>query len=135
MIKIAHLETNDDNSAAERTTGKLSKVAGETVDRAADATRATIDVARTKAEGAAEEQQEIMRRSVGESADVGRMFMDLLAEQTRHNMEAALAIGRAVNWTGVAEAQRDFVTGSLARMSQINQRYREIIQNGFTAKR
>ena len=66
--------------------------------------------------------------------------MDLLAEQTRHNMEAALAIGRAVSWTGVAEAQRDFVTGSLARISQINQRYREIIENGlksptFTAKR
>ena len=74
---------------------------------------------------AAEERHDTARQAAEDSAELGRTFVDLIGEQTRHNMVAATAFGRAVDWADLAQAQREFISGSFERWSQLNDRYRE----------
>jgi competence ComEA-like helix-hairpin-helix protein len=62
------------------------------------------------------------------TAELGRLFMDLLGEQFQHNFRTALALGQAVHWDEVAQAQSDFVRVSFERMNRLNSRYLEIVQ-------
>jgi hypothetical protein len=49
-------------------------------------------------------------------------------------------MGRAVDWAELAQAQRDFFTGSFDRMREFNERYREAMLSslksmGLSARR
>src|SRR5690348_10526408 len=125
--------------AAERATGAASPAArgGAEADRRAaeGGARAASTVAREgteiirKAFGAAAEtgREEAGRVAEG-AAELGRLWVDLLGEQTRHNLEVATALGRAVRWAEVIEAQAEFVRVSLERFGELNRRYLEIIR-------
>ena len=54
--------------------------------------------------------------------------MELLNEQTRHNLQVAAMFGRAVSWDEVIQVQGEFVRASFERMNQLNARYLEIFQ-------
>ena len=71
--------------------------------------------------GAVAERNEAM-------AEVGRLFMDLLGEQIQHNFRTALALGQAVHWEEVAQAQSDFVRASFERTNRLSSCCLEIVQ-------
>src|SRR3954462_7154629 len=73
------------------------------------------------------------RRSAEGAAELGRLWVDLLGEQTRHNLEVATALGRAVRWDEVVQAQGEFVRVSLERLHELNRRYLEIVQDMMEA--
>ncbi|HYO60983.1 MAG TPA: hypothetical protein VEU29_03695 [Actinomycetota bacterium] len=131
MPKIAQIEPRD--AAAEDRTEKFTKVARRTIDNGLDAARESVERARKTAEDATADQREIALRTTEDLTEANRMVVELLAEQTRHNLEAATAITRAVGWSQILEAQRDYVTASFERMRQLNDRYREMVQAGFKA--
>jgi hypothetical protein len=72
--------------------------------------------------------EEAVGRSAEGVAELGRLWMDLLGEQTRHNLEVATALGRAVRWDEVLQAQGEFARASLERLNELNRRYLEIVQ-------
>ena len=95
--------------------------------------REGLDVVRGAAGAAAETGREAVGRSAEGAADLGRLWVDLLGEQTRHNLEVATALGRAVRWGEVVQAQGEFVRVSLERLHEMNRRYLEIVQDMMEA--
>ncbi len=131
MPKIAQIELRD--AATEDRTEKFTEVARQTIDAGADATRETMERARTTAAAAFADRSERALRSSEGLTETNRVVVELLAEQTRHGVETATALTRAVGWSQILEAQRDYVTASFERMRQLNERYREMVQAGFKA--
>ena len=95
--------------------------------------REGLDVVRGAAGAAAETGREAAGRSAEGAAELGRLWVDLLGEQTRHNLEVATALGRAVRWDEVVQAQGEFVRVSLERLHELNRRYLEIVQGMMEA--
>ena len=95
--------------------------------------REGLDVVRGAAGAAAETGREAVGRSAEGAAELGRLWVDLLGEQTRHNLEVATALGRAVRWDEVVQAQGEFVRVSLERLHELNRRYLEIVQDMMEA--
>ena len=134
MPKIAQAEAGREASASGRNLANLAEVTRETREKAADAAHEGERLVRATADAAAE-QRETARHSAETTAEAGRMFMDMLTEQAQHNMQAAAALSRAVDWSQVAEIQRDFFSGSFARASQLAHFYRQIFQVGTSPTR
>jgi hypothetical protein len=129
----------DAGRTAERTAEAVSSAArggAETVRQASETgVRTASTVAREGTEivrkvfgSAAESEREVVGRSAEGAAELGRLWVDLLGEQTRHNLEVATALGRAVRWDEVVEAQGEFVRASLERVGELNRRYLEIVR-------
>jgi hypothetical protein len=105
-------------------------------ERAAEASARTAAVAAGEGVGAArrvftaaaETEREVVGRSAEGAAELGRLWVDLLGEQTRHNLEVVTALGRAVRWDEVVQAQSEFVRVSLERLHELNRRYLEIVR-------
>ena len=129
MPKTARIEDHD--GAAQSGADKLTKISRSATEQGADAARESIERVRASATDAAENQQQILQQTAGESAELGRAIVDLLGQQTRHNMQVAAAYSRALNWAEVAEIQRDFLAGSFDRMNQLGERYRAMMQAGM----
>jgi hypothetical protein len=142
MPKIAHLSRGheQDRASAERTDEKLTRVARATAEAGADAARGSVQLAQ-RATGAvtrsatdvAEELYGTTRKLAEASPEFGRGFAELLAEQTRQNVDTLSAFARAVNWTDVAQAQSKLIAGSFLRFSQFSARYGEFLLRGMTA--
>jgi competence ComEA-like helix-hairpin-helix protein len=108
--------------------------AAETGVRVASTTaREGLGVVRRTVGAAAETEREVVGRSAEGAAELGRLWVDLLGEQTRHNLEVATALGRAVRWDEVVQAQGEFVRVSLERLHELNRRYLEIVQGMMEA--
>ena len=80
-----------------------------------------------------EVQRETAQRSAEATAELGRLFVELLSEQTRHNMEVATAFGRVADWGEIARLQGEFVRESFERLNRLNGRYLEIVQDVMRA--
>jgi hypothetical protein len=122
--------------AGERDVGRSAERAAEATRHAAEsgarvastAAREGLGVVRRAVGTAAETEREVVGRSAEGAAELGRLWVDLLGEQTRHNLEVATALGRAVRWDEVVQAQGEFVRVSLERFSELNRRYFEIVR-------
>jgi hypothetical protein len=129
MPKIARIEDHD--RAAQSGADKLTKISRSATEQGADAARESIERVRASATDAVQNQQQILQQTAGESAELGRAIVDLLGQQTRHNMQVATAFGRVMNLAEVAEIQRDFLAGSFNRMNQLGERYCAMMQAGM----
>ncbi len=82
------------------------------------------------------------RRSAEGTAELGRAVLDLVEQQTRHNLETLDALTGAVDWDRVAKAvdwdhvfhiQGEYLRVSLERAAQLTRRYLEVSQAVVTA--
>ncbi len=124
----------------------------QTTERTAEAVRGSVRVAREATEAGTqtaarsglqlvertagtfgEVQRETAQRSAEATAELGRLFVELLSEQTRHNMEVATAFGRVADWGEIARLQGEFVRASFERMNRMNGRYLEVVQDVMRA--
>ena len=89
-----------------------------------------------------EVQREVAQRSAEHTAELGRVFVDLLQEQTQHNLRTFAALTGAVDWDQVAKAidweqvtriQSEYLRVSLERGTQLVRRYLEVTQAVVTA--
>ena len=64
------------------------------------------------------------------AADAGRELLKTLVEQGRHNVQAGAALAGAVSWNDAFEVQREFVAGSVARMSRAGECYLRMLRVG-----
>jgi hypothetical protein len=131
MPKVSPVDHDRDASAAERQ-ADLPEIARATEERSTDAAREGARPGRGAASAAADTLA-TARRSGEATADAGRMLVETLGEQARHNMQAAAALARAVKWTDVVDLQRDFIGGSVERMHRFGECYRQLLWAGTTA--
>src|SRR5689334_11020456 len=100
--------------AAAQGEAKVAREATETGARPASAAaRGGLQLVERTTGAFAEVQRETAHRSAEATAELGRLFVELLGEQTRHNMEVATAFGRVANWGEIARLQGEFVRDSL----------------------
>jgi hypothetical protein len=148
MAQIARTGAEQAADIAKNTTDHLAEVgqrsAGRTVEVTREAAERTASVAwrgvqavRQTVEAAAEVEGAVARRSAGATSALGQAFLDLMNQQTQHNLETLIALAQAVDWERVAKAvdwdrvveiQSAFVRASLERATQLTQRYFEIVQ-------
>jgi hypothetical protein len=103
--------------------------------------RGTAEAARGAAEVSSEMQREAMHRSAEGAAELGRALVDLVQEQTRHNLEIWTALAGAVDWERVTTAvdwerfyriQHEHLRASLERSAELARRYLEVGQAVLT---
>jgi hypothetical protein len=96
-----------------------------------------LRIAQRAAQQTAEVEREVAHRSAEGTAELGRALLDLVEQQTRHNLETWAALTEVVDWNQVAEAvnwdrafqvQGEFLRASLERAAQLTQRYLEVSQ-------
>jgi hypothetical protein len=75
-----------------------------------------------------EVQREVAQRSAEHTAELGRVFVNLLQEQTQHNLKTFAALTSAVDWDQVTRIQSEYLRVSLERTAQLAQRYFEVTQ-------
>jgi hypothetical protein len=138
--KAADTAKNATDRAAEqgkRTADRAGEVAREATGRAGDAARHGLHVVQRTTDAFGEVQREVAQRSAEHTAELGRVFVDLLQEQTQHNLKtfAALTgavdwdqVARAVDWERVAKIQSEYLRVSLERGAQLARRYLEASQ-------
>jgi hypothetical protein len=80
--------------------------------------------ARSRTDGA----NGLRREPADGAAELGRLFLDLLDEQARHNLEVAAALGRTVAWAEIVRVQGELVRGSLERWTRLSSAYVEIVR-------
>src|SRR5687768_12683966 len=99
MTKIAHLDRKrEQDSAADRSAEKLTRVERATAKAGADVARESVQLAQEATEVLAESATDVAEdvsgttRQLAEgSPEVGRAFADLLGDQTRQGMDTLSA--------------------------------------------
>jgi len=81
----------------------------------------------------AEVEREVTHRSAEATVELGRALVDLLSEQTRHNLETWRALGEAVDWERVLRLQGEYLRVSLERAAQLTRRSLELGQTVMNA--
>ena len=134
MAQIAKTTTVRTAVTRNDTTDNVAELRKRTVDQAADRTE---DMARTvqRAAGAvAEVERAVAHRSAEGTTQLGRAFLELADEQTRHNLETLKALSGTVDWTRFAKAvdwdqvfqiQRAYLRASLERTARLTRSYLE----------
>jgi hypothetical protein len=124
----AEKATDNVTGLGKRTADKSANVAREAVEGTEDTARRGFDAARRTAGAALEVERAVARRSAEGATEIGQAFAELVKEQARHNIAVLQALSRAVDWTGVAQVQGDFVRSSVERAAQFTRRYLEVLQ-------
>ena len=99
----------------------------------ATAARSGLRLVERTAGAFGEVQRETVQRSAEATAELGRLFVELVSEQTRHNVEVASAFGRVADWQEIARLQSEFVRESFERFNRLNGRYLEIVRDVMRA--
>lgn len=118
---------SNNTETQERASATSTKIACVS-EQGQDAARIGMERAHDMASAVAEDSRQTLQRSADETAELGRTALDLLGEQTRHNLNTAAAIRQAVDWVEVARAQREFFSGSFVRLNQFAEHYRAMMQ-------
>ena len=138
--KAAATARNATDRAAEqgrRAAEQAAEVAREAAERTEDVARHGLHVVQRTTDVFGEVQREVAQRSAEHTAELGRVFVDLLQEQTQHNLKtfAALTsavdwdqVARAVDWDQVTKIQGEYLRVSLERTAQLVRRYLEVTQ-------
>jgi len=100
---------------------------------ASSATRTGLQLIQRTAGSTAQVQRETMRQSAEGTAELGKLYSDLLKEQAQHSMQVVQAFRQVFNWNEAVQAQSDFMRASFERMNQLNSRYIEIVQAVMTS--
>jgi hypothetical protein len=105
------------------------RAAQEMAERAEGNAREGAQLVRRTTEAAGEVQRQVAHRSAEGTAELGQVLLDLLNEQTRHNVETFKALTGAVDWDRVVKVQGEFLRVTLERVVQLNQRYLDVFQS------
>ena len=120
-----------------RTADQTAEVTRETADRAENVARRGVQVVRRTVEAAAEVESAVAQRSAEGASELGQVLVDLVHQQTRHNLETLSALGNAVDWDRAAKAvdwdrvvqiQSEYLRLSFERAAQLTRRYFEVVQ-------
>lgn len=126
--------------AADATTS-VAQASTEGARRATDATAEIVNVfthngpaaaASRVAEGLKDAHGAAVERSSEATTELGRLMVELMNDQLRHNMATFQALSRARSWQEAASVQGEFVRGSFERMTRGTGHYLETMTRLLT---
>jgi hypothetical protein len=137
MAQTARTEAEKAANTAKDTTDNIAELGKRTTDRAEDVAHRSLQVVQRTAGAALEVERAVAHSSAEGTAALGQALIDLMNEQTRHNLETWTALAHAVDWNRVARAvdwdqvfqlQGELLRASMERAAQLTQRYFEVAQ-------
>jgi len=142
--KAAQETERSARETAERTADAAASTLRSTVETGREAAKAGAEAASSTAQGGlqlvqrtvgamSEVQREAARQSTEGTAELGKLWIELLNEQTRHNLAVATALSKAVDWEEVVRVQSEYMRGAIERANELNRRYLEIVQTVMKA--
>lgn len=112
---------------------RASRSAQEASREASDAARGGLRLPQQTVSSAGEVQRDITQRSAEGTIQLEQALLDLMHQQTRHNMEVWTALAGTIDWDQVVQIQSEYLRLSLERMAGLTQRYLEVTQKVVTA--
>ena len=98
----------------------------EIAGRAQEAIRDGAQLVHRTSEATGEIQRQMAHRSADGTAQLGQVAIELLQQQTRHNVETLNALSGAVDWDRVVELQGELLRASFERLTRFGERYLEV---------
>ena len=139
MAQIARTEADKATNTAKNATDNVAELSKRTTVKTAEVTRETAGQAENVAQGslqslrqavdaAAEVERKTVRRAGEGMAEVSQVLVDLVNEQTRHNIQLFHALTQTVDWGQATQLQSEVLRTSLKRTAQFTRRYFEVSQ-------
>ena len=133
MAQIARTEadkaTNPAKNASDnvaelgkRTTDKAAEVTRELTGQAENVARSGFQSVRQAADAAAEAERKTAHRAGDGVAEINQSLVDLLTEQTKHNVQLFQALAQPANWGKgkAAQLQSEFLRTSFQRAGSVH---------------
>lgn len=105
------------------------------------ATRATAETARRGAEitatvvaDAGRAQRAVAQQAGEGAAEISRALIDLVTEQSQHNLQVLGAFGRVMHWEDFLRLQGEYLQASLDRLARFNHSYLELARRVMAAQ-
>ncbi len=131
--KLGKQATDDAAKLGKQAPYKAAEVTREAAGQTENVARSGLQVVRRTVDTAVEVEQQTARRAAEGTAEISQVLVDLINEQTRHNVEVFRNLTQAVDWRQVAELQSEFLRVSLERTAQFTRRYFEVSQAVLTS--
>lgn len=112
---------------------RASRGAQEAAREAGEAARGGLRLAQQVVGSAGDVQRDLTQRSAEGTIQLEQALLDLMHQQTRHNMEVWTALAGTIDWDQVLRIQNEYLRLSLERMAELTQRYIEVTQKVVTA--
>jgi hypothetical protein len=144
MAQIARTETDKATNPAKNASDNVAELVKRATDKAAEVTRELTgqveNVARSgfqsvrqAVDAAAEAEQKTARHAVTGAAEINQSLVELLTEQTKHNVQLFQALAQPTNWGKGPQLQSEFLRASFQRAAQFTRRYVEVSQAVLTS--
>jgi hypothetical protein len=136
-VDTAKNATDKVTELGKRTVGQTVDATREAAGKAEDLTRRGVQIAQRTTGAVGEVERAVAHRSAEGATELGQALVDLVNQQTRHNLETLTALSHAVDWDRVAKAvdwdrvfqiQSEYLRVSLERATQLTQRYLAVVQ-------
>jgi hypothetical protein len=136
-IDTANNTTDRMAEQGKRAAEQAAEATREATERAGDVARNGLHVVQRTTDALGGVQREVAQRSAEHAAELGRVLVDLLQEQTQHNLKTFAALtgavdwdqaAKAVDWDRVARIQGEYLQVTVERTAQLARRYLEASQ-------
>ena len=137
MAQIARPEADKTADAARKARDEIAELGKQMTDKAAgqaeNVVRSGFPSVRQAADAAAEAERKTPYRAGDGVAEINQSLVDLLTEQTKHNVQVFQALAQPANWGKAAQLQSEFLHASFQRAGQFARRYAEVGQAVMTS--
>lgn len=132
MAQIARPEADKAADAARNARNEIAelgkKITEQTAGQAENLARRGIQSARQAVDAGSEMGEKLAERAKADVSKVNQNLLQLLTEQTRHNVQLLQTLAQPSNWGKAAQLQGEFLRTSWQRAAQFAQRYVEVSQ-------
>ena len=137
MAQIARPEADKAADAARKARNEIAELGKQMTDQAAgqaeNLARSGFQSARQAVDAGGEVGQKIAERAEAGMTEVNQNLVELLTEQTKHNVQLFQTLAQPSNWGKAAQLQNEFLRTSWQRAAQFARRYVEVSQAAMTS--
>jgi hypothetical protein len=137
MAKIARTEADKEAEITRNARTEIAalgkQVSDKTAGQAENIARSGFQSARQAVDAGAEAGQKIAGCAEVGMTEINQSLVELLTEQTKHNVQLFQALAQPTNWGKGPQLQSEFLRTSFQRAAQFTRRYVEVGQAVLTS--
>jgi hypothetical protein len=137
MAKIARTEADKEAEITRNARTEIAalgkQVSDKTASQAENVAYGGFQSARQAVDAGAEAGQKIAGRAEVGMTEINQSLVELLTEQTKHNVQLFQALAQPTNWGKGPQLQSEFLRTSFQRAAQFARRYVEVGQAVLTS--
>lgn len=97
------------------------------------AARSGVQAIKETADVVGEVEREALHQASEGTLALSKALVGIVNEQTAHNLQLVMALGRARSWGEMVQIQNDFLRASMERLAQLSTRYMEVVRGVVSA--